>query len=143
MRRVFWILVLVVVVGLVGFTWFTLTFVYSAGERTGFVQKFSRRGWICKTWEGEMALVTLPGTVAEKFEFTVRDDAIAQQISRDMATGNRMTVQYNQHKWIPNSCFGDTQYFVTSARLSDVPLAPANANPPQQQPQPPPQQPQE
>ena len=119
MRKVIWVILAVVVIGFIAFTWFTLTFVYSAGERTGFVQKFSRRGWICKTWEGEMALVTLPGTVAEKFEFTVRDDAVAQAISRDMATGMRMTLQYNQHKWIPNSCFGDTEYFVTGLRVTE------------------------
>jgi monoamine oxidase len=130
MGKVIGVIVAVVVVALIGFTWFTLSFVYSSGERSGFVQKFSRRGWVCKTWEGEMALVTLPGTVAEKFEFTVRDDAVARQISTDMTTGNRITLQYNQHKWIPNSCFGDTEYFVTAARLSDVPAAPASSNPP-------------
>jgi len=129
MGKAIWIVVLVVVVVTAAFTWFTLTFVYSAGERTGFVQKFSRRGWVCKTWEGEMALVTLPGTVAEKFLFTVRDDALAKKISTDMATGRRMSLHYDQHKWIPNSCFGDTEYFVTAAELSDVIAAPPSANP--------------
>jgi hypothetical protein len=112
--------VLAGVVALAGFTWLTLHWSYSDGERSGYVQKFSRRGWVCKTWEGEMALVTLPGTVAEKFVFTVRDPAIAASLSANI--GKRMTVHYEQRKWIPSSCFGDTEYFVTRARLE--PLTP-------------------
>ena len=113
-----------IILGFVLFTWLTLHWSYSDGERAGFVQKFSRKGWICKTWEGEMALVTLPGTVAEKFPFTVRDDAVAAQLNANI--GKRMTVHYEQHKWIPTSCFGDTEYFVTSAQVSPLsqPLTP-------------------
>ena len=101
---------------LVGFTWLTLHWSYSDGERAGFLQKFSRRGWICKTWEGEMAMVTLPGTVAEKFLFTVRNDDLAKQLNA--AIGKRVTLHYEQRKWIPTSCFGDTEYFVTSVQLT-------------------------
>ena len=95
---------------LAGFTWLTLHWSYSEGERAGFVQKFSRKGWLCKTWEGEMAMVTLPGTVAEKFAFTVRDDKVAATLNTNI--GKRMTLHYAQRKWVPSSCFGDT---VTSA----------------------------
>jgi hypothetical protein len=108
-----------VILGIAGFTWLTLHWSYSDGDRAGFVQKFSRKGWVCKTWEGEMAMVTLPGTVAEKFLFTVRDDEVAKQINADI--GKRVTVHYEQRKWIPTSCFGDTEYFVT--RVSVNPLA--------------------
>jgi hypothetical protein len=104
------------VLGFVAFTWFTLHWSYSDGERAGFLQKFSRKGWICKTWEGEMAMVTLPGTVAEKFAFTVREDDLAKQLSAEI--GRRVTVHYEQRKWIPTSCFGDTEYFVTSAQIT-------------------------
>src|SRR5499426_1282815 len=88
------------------FTAFTLTWSYSDGERAGYVQKLSKKGWICKTWEGEMAMVTMPGTVAEKFYFTVRDDAVAADINATV--GTRVTLSYEEHKWIPFSCFGDT-----------------------------------
>jgi hypothetical protein len=118
MLKVVGIIVGVAIVAFVGFAFFSLNFVYSSGERTGFVQKFSKRGWVCKTWEGEMALVTLPGTVAEKFQFTVHDDALAKKITEDMTTGRRMSVHYEQHKWIPNSCFGETEYFVTEASVT-------------------------
>jgi hypothetical protein len=107
--------ILAVIVAFAAFTWGTLHWSYSDGERSGFVQKFSRRGWLCKTWEGEMAMVTLPGTVADKFPFTVRDRQVADMLNANI--GKRMTVHYEQRKWIPTSCFGDTEYFVTSAKL--------------------------
>ena len=71
-----WLTVIVILpaLALAGYTWFVLTWSFSAGERAGYVQKLSRKGWLCKTWEGEMALVSMPGTVAEKFPFTVRSD---------------------------------------------------------------------
>jgi len=107
-----------IIIGVAGFTWFTLHWAYADGERAGFLQKFSRKGWICKTWEGQMALVTLPGTVAEKFDFTVRDDDIAKQLSANI--GKRMSVHYEQRKWIPTSCFGDTEYFVTKMDVASA-----------------------
>jgi hypothetical protein len=105
-----------IILGFSAFTWLTLHWAYSEGERSGFLQKFSRKGWVCKTWEGEIALVTLPGTVAEKFDFTVRDDEVAKRLSPEI--GRRVTVHYEQRKWIPTSCFGDTEYFVTSTQVS-------------------------
>lgn len=109
-------IIIAIVLGFAAFTWFTLHWSYSDGDRAGFLQKFSRKGWICKTWEGEMAMVTLPGTVAERFAFTVRDDDLARQLSADI--GTRVTVHYEQRKWIPTSCFGETEYFVTAVHLT-------------------------
>lgn len=106
-----------VILLLAGFTWFTLHWSYADGERAGYVQKLSRKGWICKTWEGEMAMVTMPGTVAEKFYFTVPDEAVALRI--DTSVGQRVSLHYEQHMWIPFSCFGDTGYFVTDVRVTD------------------------
>jgi hypothetical protein len=88
-----------------------LNWSYSTGERAGFLQKVSNKGWICKTWEGELSLVAMPGAAPEKFLFTVRDEAIAQKITA--AAGKRVTLNYEQHKGLPTSCFGDTDYFVT------------------------------
>jgi hypothetical protein len=93
------------------YIYIALNWSYSTGERAGFLQKFSNKGWICKTWEGELSLVSMPGTAPEKFLFTVRDEAIAQKISA--AAGKRVTLNYEQHKGLPTSCFGDTDYFVT------------------------------
>ncbi|HTT43006.1 MAG TPA: hypothetical protein VMG33_08040 [Steroidobacteraceae bacterium] len=111
------LLVIVLVGALI--TWVSLGWVYSDGERAGYVQKFSRRGWVCKTWEGEMAMVTMPGTVAEKFAFTVRDDKVAQQLNTYL--GKRMTLHYEQHKFVPTSCFGETEYWVTGMTVAEEP----------------------
>jgi hypothetical protein len=111
--------VALVVVALVGaaalWTWATLAFDYSSGERAGFVQKFSHRGWICKTWEGELALVNLPGAMPEIFKFTVRDDGVAKRI-QDIV-GKRVALVYEQHVGVPTSCFGDTEYFVVDVKV--------------------------
>jgi hypothetical protein len=96
------------------YAWATLNWSYSSGERAGFVQKFSHKGWICKTWEGEMAMVSMPGTMSEKFYFTVRDDAIAAKINQLM--GKKVTLTYDQHRGVPTNCFGDTGYFVTAVK---------------------------
>jgi hypothetical protein len=110
-------IVVIALLGLAGFTYLTLHWAYSEGERAGYVQKLSRRGFICKTWEGEMAMVTMPGTVAEKFLFTVPNQAVAAEVNA--AVGKRMALHYEQHKWIPSSCFGDTEYFVTDVRVTE------------------------
>lgn len=87
---------------------------YSQGERAGFLQKVSDKGWICKTWEGELSLIAIPGAAPEKFLFTVRDAEVAKQVSA--AAGKRVTLIYEQHKGLPTSCFGDTDYFVTGLK---------------------------
>jgi hypothetical protein len=97
-----------------GWIWLTLHWIYAEGERTGYVQKFSKKGWVCKTWEGEIAMVTMPGAIPEKFPFTVPDDRIAEKINT--MAGQRVTLHYQQHKFIPSSCFGETEYFVSDAR---------------------------
>ena len=96
------------------YVYIALNWSYSSGERAGFLQKVSHKGWICKTWEGELSLVAMPGAAPEKFLFTVRDEAIAQKVSA--AAGKRVTLNYEQHKGLPSSCFGDTEYFVVDVK---------------------------
>jgi len=96
------------------YVWITLHYDYSEGERAGYVQKFSRKGWLCKTWEGELAMVNLPGALPEVFRFSVRDDAVARRLNDSM--GQRVTLHYEQHVGVPTSCFGETDYFVTDVR---------------------------
>jgi hypothetical protein len=93
-----------------------LSYTYSTGTRTGYVQKLSRKGWLCKTWEGEIAMATAPGVSPQMFTFTMRNDSLAQALSLDMGKG-RVAVEYNEHRGVPTSCFGDTPYFVTAYRL--------------------------
>ena len=96
------------------YTWAALSWTYSNGERAGYVQKFSEKGWICKTWEGELAIVSIPGTMAEKFYFTVRNDSIARLVNLTM--GKRVALVYHQHMGVPTTCFGETQYFVVDVK---------------------------
>ena len=96
------------------YVYILLNWSYSSGERAGFLQKVSHKGWFCKTWEGELSLVAMPGSAPEKFLFTVRDEAVAQKVSA--AAGKRVTLNYEQHKGLPSSCFGDTEYFVVDVK---------------------------
>jgi len=105
----------VLLLGFAGFTWLSLHWTYSNGERAGYVQKLSRKGWFCKTWEGEMAMVSIPGTLAEKFYFSVPDPRVAAKINANV--GRRVALVYEQHKWVPSSCFGETQYFIRDVRV--------------------------
>jgi hypothetical protein len=105
---------LVVAVLVAGYVWVALSFSFSEGERAGYVQKFSRKGWVCKTWEGELAMANLPGTMPEVFAFSVRDDTVAERINTEV--GNRVVLTYEQHLGLPTSCFGETSYFVIDVR---------------------------
>jgi hypothetical protein len=103
--------------------WVVLSWNYSSGERAGWVQKFSKKGWLCKTWEGEISLVAMPGAAQEKFLFTVWDDAVAAQINEQM--GKRVSLHYEEKVGLPTSCFGETRHYVTGVKVvEDIPLAP-------------------
>ena len=116
------LIALLVVVGLVaGYAWLALKWSYSSGERAGWVQKFSHKGWVCKTWEGELALVSLPGSSVEKFFFTVHDDAAAVLIQQAM--GKRVTLHYEEKVGLPTTCFGETRHFVSKITINpDIPI---------------------
>lgn len=108
--------------------WAAWSWSYSTGERAGWVQKLSNKGWVCKTWEGELALVTVPGSAVEKFFFTVRDDAVAQQIMKAM--GKRVSLHYEEKVGLPGSCFGETRHYVIRVDVAtEIPLAPGVALP--------------
>ena len=97
--------------------WVTLNYSYSKGERAGYVQKLSKKGWLCKTWEGELAMANLPGTMPEIFQFSVRNDSIAKLIEENV--GKRVSLSYEQHRGVPTSCFAETEYYITNVRLVD------------------------
>jgi hypothetical protein len=101
------------------YTWAALTWVYSNGERAGYVQKLSQKGFVCKTYEGELVLVSMPGTQAEKFFFTVRDAAVAKRINETV--GKRVRLIYEEHVGVPTTCFGETGFFIQDVQLLDNP----------------------
>ena len=98
------------------YTFTTLTWSYSDGDRAGVLQKFSRRGYLCKTWEGELAMSTVPGTAPTIWLFTVRDADVAKRVNE--AIGKRVVLHYGEHLGVPTKCFGDTRYFVNAVRVA-------------------------
>jgi len=121
--RAFWIALLVLLALPALYFWAMWSWSYSNGERAGWVQKLSHKGWICKTWEGELALVSMPGAASEKFLFTVHDEVTAEAINKAM--GRRVSLHYEEKVGLPTSCFGDTRHFVTGVRVAeDVQLSP-------------------
>lgn len=133
MRLSRWLLVpFVIVLMIAAYVFIVSNWNYSTGERAGWVQKLSKKGWVCKTWEGELSLVSMPGAAPEMFLFTVRDDAVADKINQVM--GKRVSLHYEEKVGLPTSCFGETRHFVTGVRVQDeislmpgvtVPTAPA------------------
>ena len=114
--RIVGILILIGIL-VAGYFWAVLKWNYSTGERAGWVQKFSKKGWFCKTWEGEMAMVSMPGTAQEKFYFTVWDDAVADDLNKVM--GKRVSLHYEEKVGLPTSCFGETRHYVTGVTAVD------------------------
>jgi hypothetical protein len=116
MKIIVWFIVLIAiaVAGFAGYVWIALHWSYSSGERAGYVQKFSRKGWVCKTWEGELTMMPVAGSIPEKFIFSVRDNRVAGSINASM--GKKVKIYYEQHKWVPTSCFGETEYYVSEVK---------------------------
>jgi hypothetical protein len=118
-RKVLILLLAIVVLPIVVFSlwaWVTLGYVYSTGDRAGYVQKLSKKGWLCKTWEGELNMVSPPGSMTPQiFAFTVPSDSLAAILMQDI--GKRVSLTYQEHRGIPSSCFGETEYFVSNVRI--------------------------
>lgn len=93
----------------------TLSVTYSSGERAGYVQKLSKKGWICKSWEGELAQANIPGSMPQIFKFSIRNDSIAGILQRDM--GKQVSVSYAEHRGVPTTCFGETNYYITNVHM--------------------------
>jgi hypothetical protein len=112
--RVLFFVIIVPILIFALYTWITLTFVYSKGERAGYLQKFSQKGWIFKTWEGELSMINLPGSSPEKFLFSVRSADVAQKV--EMHLGQRVNIVYEEHRGIPVNWFGETPHFVVDIK---------------------------
>ena len=110
--RILGLLLALVVVGVVLWTWFSLSWAYSEGERAGVLQKFSQKGWVCKTYEGELALYVVGGVAPQIWYFSTRDENVAKQLSA--AVGEQIRLHYTEHRGVPTSCFAETPYFAES-----------------------------
>jgi hypothetical protein len=119
-KRKMWLILLgVLAIPLVLFTLYVglaFRWSYSDGERAGVLQKFSRKGWVCKTYEGELAMSTVPGVAPTIWEFSVRDERAVPHLNA--AIGKRVALHYTEHRGIPTTCFGHTAYFVDSVSVA-------------------------
>ena len=107
------------------YTLLALWWSYSEGERVGVLQKLSRKGWVCKTYEGELALYVVSGMAPQIWTFTVRERKVAEQLNTVL--GERVRLHYSEHRGLPSSCFGDTPYFVDSENIGvPLPLLPGS-----------------
>ncbi len=97
------------------YTFVAVKWSYSEGDRAGTLQKFSRKGWLCKTWEGELMQPTAPGVAPTIWYFTVRDDETAGLVKAGL--GEHIVLHYREHRGLPSTCFGDTRYWVDSVRV--------------------------
>jgi hypothetical protein len=111
------LLLIVPVAAMAIWTYATMHYTYSEGERAGYVQKISKKGWLCKSWEGELAVANFPGTVPQIFTFSVTNDKVANDIKD--AAGKRVALSYIQHKHVPTNCFAETEYYITQVRVLD------------------------
>jgi hypothetical protein len=131
--RLLMIVLLLMFVGAGLWTWLTLAWAYADGERAGILQRFVRRGWLCKTQEGEIALyygggqyLGPGGTSPQVWDFSVRDKSVAAQLGK--AVGHRVQLHYTEHPGIPTHCFADTRFFVDRVTVTDD--QPVNQSPP-------------
>jgi len=108
-------LVVLPIVGFIVYSYIAINVSYSDGDRSGILQKFSRKGWICKTYEGELAMSYAPGLAPTVWDFSVRDDAVAAKVNE--ALGKKVVLHYTEHRGVPTECFGETPYFVDDVRL--------------------------
>lgn len=97
-----------------GYVGVVLNWSYSKGERIGYVQKFSEKGWLCKTWEGELQMLPIPGALPEKFLFSVRDKSVITRINASL--GKKVSIKYEQHKGVPTTCFGESEYYAVDVK---------------------------
>jgi hypothetical protein len=131
------ILLIVILIGASVWTWLTLSWAYADGTRAGVLQKFTHRGWICKTVEGDLAQYVVPGISPQIWKFSVRDPAVAAQL--ETIVGRQVQLHYTEHPGVPSACFADTRFFVDHVTVTDssnAAGAPAGIGPPAASPAP-------
>jgi hypothetical protein len=113
-----WLLFLIVIIG-ISFIYWKYFYTYSEGYRAGLLQKFSNKGAIFKTYEGEIILSSVSSNrdvaiASEKFLFTVTNKSLVRQF--DTLQGQPVIVHYKQ-KNAPLFWRGDSQYLVDSVKV--------------------------
>jgi hypothetical protein len=111
-RRVLVLSLLIPILLFALYTWIVLHWDYSNGYRSGTLQKFSQKGWISKTYEGELWQSVVANVAPQVWSFSVRDERVVQQL--DSLVGKPVRLHYTEHRGVPTTLFGETTYFVDS-----------------------------
>lgn len=112
------ILFFLIVAGCGIYVYWKYYFTYSSGNRFGLLQKFSHKGNVFKTYEGELILSSVRGNfnvplASEKFYFSVTKKDVANKLMN--IQGKNITVHYKEkHGTLPWQ--GDTKYIVDSVQ---------------------------
>ena len=109
-KRLAWAIFLIPIVLIILYLLVVLNWSFSDGDRVGYLQKFSHRGWLCKSYEGELAMTTVPGVAPMIWTFSVWDKDVADRIN--LLLGRKVVMHYREFRGIPTDCFGSTDYFV-------------------------------
>jgi hypothetical protein len=117
-KRIFRLLIIFLILAAGIFIYGKYFYTYSDGYRAGLLQKFSHKGNIFKTYEGEIILSSVTSTnnvalASEKFYFSVTDKVLAQQL--DTLQGQFVIVHYRQKNGVV-FWRGDSEYFVDNVK---------------------------
>ena len=117
MRKILFIGIAVVLLGIAGYFAFAYYVPFSEGYRSGELIKFSRKGVLAKTWEGEISQ-GISG--AQIFSFSVEDGQkeVIQQL-KDFQ-GKYVKVTYKE-RYTTFFWWGDTKYFITKVEQEKSP----------------------
>jgi hypothetical protein len=119
-KRYFYYVLALVVTLIVVYVWWSFFFTYSEGTRTGLLQKFSKKGNVFKTYEGELILSSVQSTknvalASDKFLFSVSDPEVALQLEK--LQGKMVDVHYKEkNNTLPWR--GDSPFLVLSVKLN-------------------------
>ncbi len=116
MKKLLLVFLLMFFIG-AGYLLIAFNYSYSDGSRAGYIQKFSHKGWVCKTNEGELAMTTVPGLAPVLWAFSVRDEKVASQLTQAM--GKRLVLHYKEYRYLPTTCFGETAYYVDHVEVTE------------------------
>lgn len=99
---------------------------YSNGKRVGFITKFSQKGLVYKSWEGELNMTQTGMNTSNAFEFSIDNDnepaGLVARLDSALQYGYKVEVTYHEvsgYNWFNNR--GHTDHFVTECLLLDAP----------------------
>ena len=105
------VILLLLILGSIGVGTVATFGCYSSGKRAGSVQKFSKKGYVFKTWEGELLLREFGTQQSTVWTFSVQDESVAHELESSISKGEKVMLHYCQN-YYKFPWQGETEYFV-------------------------------